>query len=244
MIKSYSKSNIPFDHYIIDNFLSEDILEKVSNEFFNYNSDNWFFYNNAIENKKTLQDWCKFPSEIYKLFQFFCSPEFVTEVSKITGVKSLYPDYGLHGAGMHIHSKNGKLNIHKDYSIHPKLGLQRKLNLILFLSKDWDVSWGGSLEFWSNGSDNKPLKLEKKVDCVYNRAVIFDTTQNSWHGLPDEIKCPEGVYRKTLAMYYLTEVDDNCENRFRALFSPTKQQENDIDVINLINTRSKIDYHA
>tara|TARA_B100002019_G_C21206594_1_gene567016 strand:- start:280 stop:1005 length:726 start_codon:yes stop_codon:yes gene_type:complete len=238
----YSKFTHPFDHYLIDNFLEENTIEKISNQFFDYDSDDWFFYNNVIENKKTLQAWHKFPSEIYKIFQFFCSSEFVNTLKEITGIQNLYPDYGLHGAGMHIHSRGGKLNIHKDYSIHPKLCLQRKLNLILFLSKDWESSWGGALEFWSNSKDNKPLQMEKKIECVYNRAILFDTTQNSWHGLPNEIQCPDNFYRKTLAMYYLTEVDEKCEERYRALFSPTKEQENDVNVIDLIQKRSKVNH--
>ena len=152
----------------------------------------------------------------------------------------MYVDQGLHGGGWHMHGTGGNLNIHKDYSIHPKLGLQRKLNLIVYISKDWNPDWGGALEFWSHDhGNNKPLRLEKSIECVYNRAVLFDTTQNSWHGLPNPLTCPNDKYRKSLAMYYLTDIDNGIEDRSRALFAPTKEQENDPDILQLIEERSK-----
>jgi hypothetical protein len=72
---------------------------------------------------------------------------------------------------------------------------------------------------------------------MYNRAVLFDTTQNSWHGLPTPLTCPKGKYRKSIAMYYITDIDNGIEDRSRALFAPTKEQENDMNVIDLIQKR-------
>tara|TARA_B100001250_G_C19742604_1_gene763748 strand:- start:676 stop:1407 length:732 start_codon:yes stop_codon:yes gene_type:complete len=236
----FKKYTFPFDHYVVDNFLPEETAELISNEFISYSNENWFVYKNQIENKKTLQDWGKFPKHTYKLFNYFCSPRFVEYISDISGIDNLYVDQGLHGGGWHMHGTGGNLNIHKDYSIHPKLGLQRKLNLIVYISKDWNPDWGGALEFWSHDHDNnKPLRLEKSIECVYNRAVLFDTTQNSWHGLPNPLTCPNDKYRKSLAMYYLTDIDNGIEDRSRALFAPTKEQENDPDILQLIEERSK-----
>jgi len=67
----------------------------------------------------------------------------------------------------------------------------------------------------------------------FNRAVIFDTTQNSWHGLPDEIKAPSNILRKSLNIYYLTEPREGISSRERALFSAHKDQKNDDILINL-----------
>ena len=74
---------------------------------------------------------------------------------------------------------------------------------------------------------------------MYNRAVLFDTTQNSWLGLPTPLTCPKGKYRKSIAMYYLTDSDNNEEVRKRALFAPRKEQENDPKVLELIKERTK-----
>lgn len=231
----------PFDHWIIDQFFDTDTAKTLSNSFLEYNSDEWWNYNNPIENKKTIQDWRKFPLEIYQTFQHLCSQDFIGFLKEVTGIKNLYPDYGLHGGGLHIHNRGGNLNIHKDYSIHPKLKLQRKLNLIIYLSENWSPEWGGGLQFWShNDQKNKPDQLVKNIDCLFNKAVLFDTTQNSWHGLPNPLQCPEDKYRKSIAIYYLTDVDYNCEERYRAQFVPRKDQENNSDIIDLCRERSKL----
>jgi len=231
----------PFDHWIIDDFFPPDKAQKITENFPDYDDERWYFYKNLIENKKTLQNWLRFPPEIYQTLQDLCSHDFIETIKLMTGIKNLYPDYGLHGGGLHIHGRGGNLNIHKDYSIHPKLKLQRKLNLIIYLSKNWDVSWGGGLELWSHDHENnKPKELVKTIEPKFNRAILFDTTQNSWHGLPQPLTCPNDVYRKSIAVYYLTNVDDNTEERYRALFVPTKKQSNNKDVLKLIESRSKL----
>lgn len=231
----------PFDHWIIDQFFESDLAKDLSSSFLDYNSSDWWNYNNSIENKKTIQDWRKFPLKIYQTFQYLCSPDFIGFLKEVTGIKNLYPDYGLHGGGLHMHGRHGNLNVHKDYSIHPKLKLQRKLNLIVYMTPNWDSSWGGSLEFWSHDDkQNKPSELIKTIDCSFNKAVLFDTTQNSWHGLPNPLKCPDNQYRKSLAVYYLTDVDIDTEDRYRALFVPREDQKNDPSIIKLCEERSKI----
>lgn len=232
--------NDPFDHWILDDFLDKELAEKLSNDFLDYDSDKWYVYNNPLENKKTLNNYFDFPSTTYKVVSYLNSPQFINYLSNLTGINNLYPDIGLHGAGWHIHGRGGKLNVHFDYNIHPKLDLQRKLNIIIYLTKDWDVSWGGNLEFWSHSTNtNKPNKKIKIIDNVFNRAVVFDTTQNSWHGFPQELTCPPNVYRKSLAMYYLCDPPKDTDQRKRALYSPTDQQVNNREIEELIKKRSQ-----
>lgn len=231
----------PFDYHIIDNFLDLKAAKEIEKEFPYYFSPCWFEYNNPLEVKRTCNNWYYFGPETYKLLSFLNSPTYIDQLKKITGIKNLYPDIGLHGGGMHMMGKGGKLNVHLDYSIHPKLKLQRKLNLIIYLTEDWDYTWGGNLEFWSHNQDtNKPDKKFVTVDNVFNRAVIFDTTQNSWHGFPEPITCPEDKYRKSLAVYYLTDPPEGTDQRPRALYAPTKEQENNPEILRLIEERVKL----
>ena len=182
--------------------------------------------------------WYRLPETTYQMFTHFCSPYFVKNIQEIMGTKTLYPDYGLHGGGFHIHRRGGKLNLHRDYSMHPKLKLRRKVNLIIFLSKNWEPSWGGSLELWTNDFEkNQPKDKLTEIECVFNRAVIFDTTEPYWHGLPTPLECPDGVYRKTLAMYYLDEPEEKTEKRYRALFAPSEIQKGDQDILKFIKKR-------
>jgi Rps23 Pro-64 3,4-dihydroxylase Tpa1-like proline 4-hydroxylase len=230
--------NYPFDYRVIDNFLDIKKAKTISQEFPNYNSDIWYCYNNPLENKKSCNNWYHFGPETYRTLTYLNSPEFIQNLQELTGISKLYPDIGLHGGGFHIHGTGGKLNVHLDYSIHPKLKLQRKLNLIIYLTEDWNCKWGGSLEFWSHNEEtNKPDKKCVEINNVFNRAILFDTTQNSWHGFPKPLTCPEHTYRKSLAVYYLTDPPEDTDTRSRALYAPTKEQENNPDILNLIKQR-------
>ena len=236
-------SSDPFNHWVMDNFLDIKDAKELSHQFIDYeSSEDVVHYQGWIAEKKTCNIWNRFPTLTYKTFSNLLSVGFVNHISTITGITPLYPDIGLHGGGWHIHSRGGKLNVHLDYSIHPKTGLQRKLNLIVYLTENWKTEWGGGLEFWSHDSEtNKPLKKEKTIDNVFNRAVLFDTTQNSWHGIPQPINCPKGVYRKSLAVYYMTDPDEYMWDRKRALYAPTKEQEDNQQVLDFIEQRVTLD---
>ena len=227
----------PFNYVVIDNFFEDEVADAILAEFPEYDSSIWHVYSNAIENKKTCNDWNKFPSMTYAVFNRLNSKEFLSKLNYLTN-ETLYSDPGLHGGGWHMHSRGGKLNVHLDYDIHPKLNLQRKLNLIVYMTKDWDPAWGGGLEFWSHDENlDAPKECVVRVENKFNRAVIFDTTQNSWHGLPEPLNCPADKYRRSLATYYLRDPKD-ATTRKRALFAPYKDQVGDQKVIDLIKTRS------
>lgn len=235
------KNSEPFNHIIIDNFFTKETAAHLVAEFPLYKNDAWHTtYNNPIERRKrTCNHWDRFPKVTYQVMTYLNSYEFLYKMKDLTNIKVM-ADVGLHGGGWHIHSRGGKLNIHKDYSLHPKLALERRLNLIVYLTPDWDKKWGGGLELWSNDPEtNTPLKCKKVVDNKFNRAIIFDTTQNSWHGLPQPINCPRNVYRQSLATYYLSKPREGVDTRGRALFSPTEEQKGDKKVIDLIEKRSK-----
>jgi hypothetical protein len=230
----------PFPHLIVDNFFEDSFANSLESEFPPFDSTNWYNYDSPIEKKRTMNSWDKFPPNTYKAVFDLCSREFAVLLSYKLGV-DLYPDYGLNGGGWHMHGRGGKLNLHKDYSMHPKVPLERKFNIIIYLTKNWNPEWGGGIQFWSHDEiNNKPKECVKKYDLVFNRAVIFDTTQNSWHGLPEPLSCPEGQYRKSLAIYYLQKPDVTACDRNRALFAPTKEQESDQSILKLIEDRAHI----
>ena len=219
----------PYWHAIIDDFLIDP--DPVAREFPAQDDKCWFRYDNPLEIKQTCNHYDRFGKETYKTFTYFSSSAMLYMLESLTEAR-LIPDIGLHGGGLHQHGRGGKLNVHLDYNMHPKLPLQRRLNLIVYLTPNWQENWGGHLGLYSN-----PDTLVKSIAPLYNRAVVFDT-RGGWHGLPEPIDCPQGVTRNSLAMYYLTE-PDNTDNRSRALFAPTKDQKKDPYVARLIQNRCK-----
>ena len=230
----------PFNHVVIDDFFLPEVAEQLAKEFPAYDDAvAWnAHYNNPIENKKACNHWDKFPRTTYAAFHYLCSAGFENIVSEITGNQGIQADVGLHGGGWHAHAKSGKLNVHLDYSIHPKLQLERHYNLIIYITPDWNPQWGGGLELWDHAEDGTPSELAVTVENRFNRAVLFDTTQNSWHGLPKDLTCPEGVMRRSMAVYYVTEPEPNVNNRSRALFVPHGAQADDPEILELIKKRS------
>ncbi len=230
----------PFHHCIVDGFISDDYLESLSKEFLSYDSEKWFVYKNALEHKKALNDWNAFPPTTYKLFSYLNSPEFVDFLGNLLQVK-LYPDNGLHGGGWHIHGKGGILNPHLDYNIHPKLGLKRKINIIIYFSNTLTEENGGHLGLWNHDDkSNGPGTIQSEITPKFNRAVIFDTTQNSWHGISRKLDVPDGVFRKSFAIYYLCEPSDGDDMRYRALYAPTEDQKGNEEIISLIKKRADL----
>ena len=240
-VKEQFKNSTPFNHVIIDNFFQPHIAEQLATEFPSYNNPGLGFYDNAIENKKVLNKWDKFPKLTYQAFTYLAREEFVKNMRELIGEQNLWMDVGLNGGGWHMHGRGGKNNVHLDYNIHPKLREQRKLNIIVYMTPNWQPEWEGGLELWTHDPINyAPKDLVKTVENKFNRAVIFDTTQNSWHGLPKEIKCPEGVVRQSLAAYYVRPAPLGADPRGKALFAPTKEQEGNPEIEQLIRERSNV----
>ena len=237
------RGGFPYKHIVIDNFFLPEIAEKLESEFPDPNSADMVNYNSPLEKKFSLNRWNDFPPCTYRAFSMFGNENFLQNMRNITEMHDLTFDYGLHGGGWHMHGNGGNLNVHLDYNLHPKMSEQRKLNIIVYLTKDWKREWGGGLELWKDNGDFPPSR-HKIVDNVFNRAIIFDTTQNSWHGLPDPIKCPEGVYRKSIAAYFLCPAPAETDQRGRALFLPRDDQKNDPAVREIIRKRANINTSA
>jgi 2OG-Fe(II) oxygenase superfamily len=234
----------PYNHIIIDDFLDKEIIDDIVLEFPNFDDEIWYNYDNPLEIKKASNNWNIFGSKTYQYFTHVLSQDFTSKVNLLVNgnTDKLYPDVGLHGGGYHSLKTGGKLNPHLDYSIHPKLGLQRIVNIILYVTPNWKPEWGGTLGLWS-GDNNQPNKLEKKVDCIFNRAIIFNTIQNSWHGISNQIKSPDGITRNSLATYYLHKPTGEFDTHMRVRYAPTEDQKGNKSINDLINKRQSSDFN-
>src|SRR5262249_34806488 len=83
---------------------------------------------------------------------------------------------------------------------HPRYGLDRRLNAILYLNSNWQEEYGGHLELW----DRDMTRCVSRIAPLFNRLVVFTTTDFSYHGHPNVLECPEGMTRKSLALFYYT----------------------------------------
>lgn len=198
----------PFEHIMIKNFLKNDIAEKISKQFPS-NLDDYYKYDNPLEIKYAYDDINNMNSHLQNVFYALCSNKVLNSFRTITKKQELEHDPTCHGGGLHIHPNNGRLHMHLDYEKHPLLeNKQRYLNIILYLSKDYKEEWGGQTELWNSDMS----KCIVKSPVQFNTAIIFKTTEKSWHGIPEPIKCPEDIYRKTLAYYYLIPLENTRDS--------------------------------
>ena len=72
--------------------------------------------------------------------------------------------------------------------------------MLVYLNDGWEESWAGGLELWKSDMSEAVVTVAPKLGQV----VVFTCTDESFHGLPDPIQCPEGTFRRSLAFYYFT----------------------------------------
>jgi len=206
-IENYKK-NAPFPHIVIDNFLNSSLIEPLIedfNRFENWGSDN-SEYSRTRQVHKDFYPWSdtdtiNFPPVINNVLEYLNSPEFIGILEQLTGINNLLPDPTFLGGGMHKIHSGGKLSVHTDSTKHKNTQNYRRVNLLVYLNKHWEDSWGGSLQLWDKDVQN----LVQDIQPILNRAVIFSTGFDTYHGHPHPLNTPEGVSRLSLALYYYTK---------------------------------------
>jgi hypothetical protein len=192
----------PFPSIVFDDFFDEAFLREVLSEFpdLSKKNDVWNFdqYN---EKKLATIGEGYFGNRTKQLVHFLNSEPILHFLQELTGIQEiLLPDPYFEGGGYHEIKPGGLLKVHADFNKHRVSGLDRRINLLVYLNEDWQESYGGHFELW-----NKDMtKAEKKILPVFNRVAIFSTTSSSYHGHPDPLTCPPDRSRKSIALYYYT----------------------------------------
>ena len=195
----------PFPHIVIDDFLPEEALDRVLAEFPDNDNDAWYRKSVDTSIKLSCNDRDAFGPQTSLLIDQLNAPKMLDFLSRLTGIENLIPDAHLFGGGLHQILPGGFLKIHADFNKHPDWHLDRRLNVLLFLNRDWREKYGGHLELW----DEEMVSCKRQVLPVFNRLVVFSTTDTSFHGHPDPLRCPEEQSRKSIALYYYTNGRDD-----------------------------------
>ena len=190
----------PFPHIFFDNFFDPELVDAVLAEFPQPDAIKWQRFDNDREIKLASAKEASFGPATRLLLYHLNSMTFLEFLSKVTGIENLIPDPGFDGGGLHQIVPGGKLGVHADFNKHHQYGLDRRLNLLLYLNKNWKDEYGGNLELW----DREMTRCEAKVAPLFNRVMVFSTTDFTFHGHPDPLRCPDGMTRKSLALYYFS----------------------------------------
>ena len=192
------RSNQPFPSIYLDNFLPAGIAEAALRDFPQPRQISWTEFTNQNEAKLAFDVVEMLPPSIRELLYFFNSRPVLEFLEELTGIQHLIPDPYFFGGGLHQIKPGGYLEVHADFNRHPRLKLDRRINLLLYLNQDWKEEYGGHLELWNRDMSAAVCKILP----VFNRCAIFSTTSTSYHGHPIPLACPPDRTRKSLALYY------------------------------------------
>ena len=117
----------------------------------------------------------RIPRYTRQLLYAMNSSGFLQFLERLTGIQNLLGDPQYEGGGLHQIVPGGKLAIHADFSKHSVYNLDRRLNALVYLNKNWKEEYGGHLELW----DTAMTKAERRIAPVFNRMVIFTTRQQT-----------------------------------------------------------------
>lgn len=201
-LKQEFNSAKPCKHVVLPNFLEEEFATSLYENF--PKMDVLKVKRKSInENKNEDYHFERFHPDFSKIKAALAHPDFIKNVEYITGLNDLVTTNDALGAGVHQGANGSYVDIHIDSNYNAKENLWRRLNLLVYLNKNWKTEYGGDLELW----DQKMTTCEKTVPCDWNRAVIFLTDETTPHGY-SKITVPEGETRKSFYTYYFTEVGE------------------------------------
>ena len=194
----------PYQHVVVDNFLPENVFQQAMTDFDVVSKEQWTGYLHVNERKFANSNPDTWGPTLQQIANELNSPEFVSLLEELTGIPNLLIDPTFEGGGLHQSLRGGFLNMHADFTVHPhQRQWKRRLNLLLYCNENWLPEYGGGLELW----DATMSHAEKVVQPLGNRVLIFATDTTSFHGHPDPLQCPDGVARRSMALYYFTYED-------------------------------------
>lgn len=192
----------PYPHLVLDRLFDPELLDRLVAEFPKPKARDWLVWDTPHELKTTSRGI----DGLSILTQLFClwlnSRDFISTIESIVGTNNLVGDPLFHGAGLHEMYRDGWLEMHADYTRHFSLPLVRRFNILIYLNRDWNENWGGELTL------QDPVNPQERVSYLpyFNRTIIFPTTAQTLHGVPNTLACPLDRSRKLLSIYYWSPV--------------------------------------
>jgi 2OG-Fe(II) oxygenase superfamily len=193
----YQKAT-PFPHILFQNVFPENVLEGVLEEFPRPKEIKWIEFDDPRQKKLGSQVGNRLGENTLRFLYYLNSAPVIRFLEELTGIKGLIPDPYYEGGGLHQILPGGFLKIHADFNWHYRLKLHRRINMLVYLNKNWKEEYGGHLELW----DSKMKACREKIFPTFGKVVVFNTTDYAYHGHPSPLACPEGMSRKSIAVYY------------------------------------------
>lgn len=177
------RSAQPFQHVVVDNFLTADVFAALNTEMREYygeNREKGKTWNSDAEDGKWGSTGLAVPPRLAELDKFLGSEGLTSLLSRITGFTNLTVTSNINGVGFsffHAMKPGSYLGPHTDHTRDLNNGPYHVLNIILYMSNEWDPNWRGGTTLF-----NEKVQLSGVVEYRPNRALIFMHSPHSIHG--------------------------------------------------------------
>lgn len=192
----------PFPHFVVEGLLRDDFARAVAGAYPTYDRATTLgkAFRGVNETRKVqVTDAERFPEPVRRLHEVLRHPEFLEVLEKVTAIPRLVADPALTGGGMHVMGPGARLDVHVDFNRLRDRELFRRLNILVFFNEGWEPAWGGQTELW----DREVRRKVRSYDPSFNRCVVFQTSEISFHGVAP-VRSPDGQDRRSFAAYYYT----------------------------------------
>lgn len=195
----------PFPHMSIDDFLPPALAEILAIEF-PRPGQKWTKHESLRVNRRFLGDETQY-SPLFRAFaRAISSRRFLLFLESLSGIEGLIPDPYFVGGGAMTAAAGHKLDMHLDFNWHYGLHCYRRLNALFYLTPGWQTNWGGDLRV-----SNEDKSIVKSYMPLFNRLIVFSTSEKSWHGQPVPLTCPVGISRNVFSAFYYTAASPEQE---------------------------------
>jgi len=190
----------PFPHVLIPDVISvqpQDVLPFFPPSSF----PQWLRYGDLYQAEKmTFGKVDCMPEPFRSMLQELSAAPFLEFLERLTGISGLMPDPYLHGAGLHCSGPGGVMAPHTDTHLNQRLGIFKRVNVLIYLNPDWEESYGGCLELFDHGDTTAPVRT---VVPRWGTCVVFRTDARSVHGFSRPI-VGLNRFRRAIVVYYYT----------------------------------------
>lgn len=201
--KDQFRNNAPYPHIVIDDFLPPDLAETLASYYPDPNDSTvrWKTHSNQNVVRKFVEDMSALSLPMRLFADAVIGRQFLLFLEALSGIDCLLADPYFIGGGAMATGRGQFLKIHADFNWHHKLQMHRRLNFLLYLTPNWQEEWGGHLELWPKDMNRSGMQ---RVEPKFNRAVIFEVTDDSNHGQPEPLNTPDSIYRRVFSTFYYT----------------------------------------
>lgn len=189
----------------IDNLLPENIARDIYNAF--PSPEEMAIHKSLRENKRIAAQMDLYNPLLEEIVYAFQDQRIVKSVEEITGLKEMVPDEFLYAGGISLMAKGNFLNPHLDNSHDNERKSYRILNLLYYVTPDWQEENGGNLELWDNGVKNEQRTIHSK----FNRLVLMVTNKSSYHSVS---KVSSDGKRCCVSNYYFSTIPAESNKYF------------------------------